>query len=260
MSSSIVHRTAKPSHYDDDARDYDAFQDVYSDWMNVPIEKQLRKYKAKRVLDLTCGTGLQVFYLADRGYEVTGADFNAKMLRIARKKAKDQSMNIHFVLGDMRKVNVGLFDAVISISNAIGHLTRADFEKTIRNVRRNLKPRGLYIFDIFDLAYFSTGNHISELTIDWISTNERGTQRVVQYSAIEKGGILASYTTNINRSLTDRVRTTTFSQTLQIYTAKQLRAMLMRNGFEVLEQMGMEDPIQKRSASERILTVAQRMR
>ncbi|OGT31351.1 MAG: hypothetical protein A3E87_03210 [Gammaproteobacteria bacterium RIFCSPHIGHO2_12_FULL_35_23] len=40
---------------------------------NYSVEKILKKYKAKTVLDLTCGTGSQVFWLAKHGYKVTGS-------------------------------------------------------------------------------------------------------------------------------------------------------------------------------------------
>lgn len=37
---------------------------------NALIEKLLKKQKVKTVLDMTCGTGSQVFYLAKRGDEI----------------------------------------------------------------------------------------------------------------------------------------------------------------------------------------------
>jgi ubiquinone/menaquinone biosynthesis C-methylase UbiE len=56
--------------------------------VNKNIEKTLKQAKAKTVLDLTCGTGSQVFWLNKRGFEVTGADINSKMLRVAKIKPK----------------------------------------------------------------------------------------------------------------------------------------------------------------------------
>jgi len=47
----------------------------------------------------------------------------------------------------------GTFDAVITIFNAIGHLSKPEFEKTMRNIGTNLDKRGLYIFDIFNLDF-----------------------------------------------------------------------------------------------------------
>ena len=39
------------------------------------LEKLLRKQKVNTVLDLTCGTGSQVFFLTKYGYKVIGSDF-----------------------------------------------------------------------------------------------------------------------------------------------------------------------------------------
>nr|WP_106331215.1 class I SAM-dependent methyltransferase [Legionella pneumophila] len=51
---------------------------------NALIEKLLRKQNVKSVLDMTCGTGSQVFYLAKRGYDVVGSDFSPSLLAIVR--------------------------------------------------------------------------------------------------------------------------------------------------------------------------------
>lgn len=37
---------------------------------NAVVEKLLKEQKVKTVLDMTCGTGSQVFYLAERGYDL----------------------------------------------------------------------------------------------------------------------------------------------------------------------------------------------
>lgn len=49
----------------------------------------------------------------------------------------------------MRDIKVGSFDAVITIFNAVGYLTKKGFEKAMRNIYNNLNNNGLYVFDIF---------------------------------------------------------------------------------------------------------------
>ena len=96
----------------------------------------LKKHKVKSVLDLTCGTGSQVFWLAERGFKVTGYDINEKMLEIAKNKAKKKNLTIKFTKGDMRTIKAGKFDAVLTIFNAIGHLTKKDFIKSYQKYQR----------------------------------------------------------------------------------------------------------------------------
>ena len=59
---------------------------------NALIEKLLKEQKVKTVLDMTCGTGSQVFYLAKRGYKVIGTDFSPALVNIARDKAKETNL------------------------------------------------------------------------------------------------------------------------------------------------------------------------
>src|SRR5476649_881288 len=95
---------------------------------NKTIERILKKHKAKTVLDLTCGTGSQVFWLLKRGYQVSGSDISKGMLKIAETKAKKEKIKIKFLRGDVRTINVGKYDAAITIFNAVGHLSKAGFE------------------------------------------------------------------------------------------------------------------------------------
>lgn len=112
---------------------------------NALIEKLLKAQHVRTVLDMTCGTGSQVFYLTKRGYKVIGSDFSPALLEQARKKAITEGLELTFIDGDMRDLKVGQFDAVITIFNAIGHLTTPDFEKALQNIHANLKEGGVYV-------------------------------------------------------------------------------------------------------------------
>lgn len=203
---------------------------------NAVIEKLLKEQMVNTVLDMTCGTGSQVFYLAERGYKVVGSDFSHSLLEIARHKADKLGKNITFIDGDMRELRVGQFDAVITMFNAIGHLTKADFEKALQNIHANLKDGGVYIFDIFNLQAI-TDNIIDDFKMDIENVVNGVKIRNVQHSEIDrKNGLLTShdhYTIFKNNSEPE-IHTNSFS--LQIYTAEELQAMLARNGFETIHQ------------------------
>lgn len=258
MKNLLSHNTAKPSHYNKASSKYDAFNEENSRTINQTVESILKKYGVKTVLDLTCGTGSQVFWLARHGYEVTGADINPNMLKIARSKAKAEKSGVKLLKGDMRTIKVGSFDAVITIFNAIGHLTKSDFEKAMQNIRMNLKNGGLYVFDINNLAYLMESDHITNLTIDWQKTIDATKVRAIQYSTIDADGILASYTTSYVQKDFDKPKIFKGAQTLQVYTAQRLKEMLRRNGFEVLTQCGIDGAKFIEHKTDRILTVAQK--
>lgn len=149
----LKHTTAKASYYNTRAECYDEFNENNSRAINALLEKILKEHQVATVLDLTCGTGSQVFWLKEKGFEVVGSDISRSMLKIAKQKAKLKQLKIKFLESDCRTVHAGEFDAAITIFNAIGHLTREDFKLTIQNINRNLNLGGLYIFDIFNLDY-----------------------------------------------------------------------------------------------------------
>lgn len=136
-----------------------------SEQINQLIEKTLQQHRIKTILDFTCGTGSQVFWLAKRGYEILELISSAKMLKITKCKAKQENLRLKFLKGDMRTISAGQFYAVLTAFNATGHLTKADFDKAMRNIHNNLKDGGLYLFDIFNLHYLLEGNNTTKLTI-----------------------------------------------------------------------------------------------
>jgi ubiquinone/menaquinone biosynthesis C-methylase UbiE len=255
----ITHKTAKASHYDNDAKHYDTFNEKNSEVMNKNIERILKKYKVKSVLDMTCGTGSQVFWLTKRGFNVVGTDINANMLKVAKSKALKENKKLTFLKGDMRTIQVGQFDAVISIFNAVGHLTKRDFEKAMHNVARNLKKGGYYIFDINNLSYLQKDNNITSLTIDWQKRMGDLKLREIQYSTIDHHGTLASFTTSSSQKGTQKPKISSSAQTLQVYSAKQLKDMLLRCGFKVIGHCAIDGSRFIENISQNIITIAKKL-
>lgn len=162
--------------------------------------------------------------------------------------------------GDMRTIRVGQYDAAITIFNAIGHLTKAGFEKAMRNIYQNLNDGGIYMFDILNLSYVTRDNNISKLSHDRVVTEENTHLRSIQHSTINNKGILVSYTTDYIQKGSGKPKTSKTIATLQLYTAQELREMLARNGFKVLSQYGINGSKFSESKTERILTIAKKQK
>lgn len=254
----MKHKSADASHYHEAAPNYDLLNEKNSEIINQTIEGILKNHKVKSVLDLTCGTGSQVFWLSKRGFEVVGSDVNVRMLAVAKQKAKHIKKSISFLKGDMRNSRVGQFDAVITIFNAVGHLTKKDFEKAMKNIWHNLKPNGFYIFDIFNLTYLLTDHRITQLTIDWQKKTKEKTIREIQYSTIDEKGILASYTIDSEQYENKRPKMKTHAQTLQIYTRSQLKNMLEKAGFKILSVTDVDGTSFSEKNTQRLLIVAKK--
>jgi methylase of polypeptide subunit release factors len=72
-----------------------------------------------RAIDLGCGTGANLRYLARHGFETTGVDFSPEALGIARKRARANGTDasVRFVEGDLTAGEIpgveGPFDLLI---------------------------------------------------------------------------------------------------------------------------------------------------
>lgn len=167
-----------------------------------------------------------------------GSNFSTGLLTLARDKARKQSLDIQFIDGDMRKLQIGKFDSVITIDNAIGHLVKNDFELAIRNIYENLNDDVVYIFDILNLDTMTDGvvKSDSERMTDKRVTNDGTTIYNVRHSTIDrKNGYLTSEN-NFTIQTQEGQKKVQNKCTLQIDTMNKMRNILPRNGFQAIEQ------------------------
>lgn len=115
------------------------------------IEAVLDRYgvSATTVLDIGCGTGEHALRLAARGYRVVGVDRSEPMLEIARRKARREGLDIRYVLGDARRLDLGeTFDAAVAMFAVMSYqTTNEDLAAVCRGVRKHLAPGGVFLFD-----------------------------------------------------------------------------------------------------------------
>ena len=65
------------------------------------VDEFIRKHKPGRALDLGCGSGTSSIALAKAGWKVTGIDFAWRAIRMARLKARRDSLRVEFLTGDV---------------------------------------------------------------------------------------------------------------------------------------------------------------
>lgn len=221
---------------------------------NKLLNNILKRFNIKSVLDMTCGTGDQATYLHKKGYEVVASDFSKEMVGIAQRKYK----KLKFYQGDIKTTKYGKFDCVISIFNAIGHLSKKDFDNAIRNVGENLKDKGIYIFDIFNLNFMKK-NFVDYKFVD-IAKEIEGTKfvRFNKNKFNEKEGIMSmNQETYIQKGL-GKIKNYKESWDMQIYSSCQLRKILKRNGFEVIEFLNMNGTKFNKDKNLSILVIARK--
>lgn len=107
--------------------------------------------KAQSVLDLACGTGSMTLLLAQQGYQTIGADLSEDMLTVASEKLAELDENCPLLICQPMQ-NLALpepVDWVVCCLDSINYLTDpADCRRTFCRVFQNLKPGGVFVFDI----------------------------------------------------------------------------------------------------------------
>lgn len=104
----------------------------------------------KTMLDLACGTGTLALLQAEAGWEVTGLDLSAAMLREARRKQRAADVQATFVEDDMRGFELARpVDLVTCCYDSLNYLLDEDeLRACFGSVRRALVPDGLFCFDL----------------------------------------------------------------------------------------------------------------
>ena len=118
-----------------------------------------------RLLDLGCGTGLELGYYFETvpSAEVTGIDLAPGMLNELRSKFHDKAMTL--VLGSYFDVAFGenIYDAALSVES-LHHFTKEEKTHLYGKLRKSLKQGGFFILtDYFALSEEEELFHRSEL-------------------------------------------------------------------------------------------------
>ncbi|MFC1801027.1 class I SAM-dependent methyltransferase [Nanoarchaeota archaeon] len=119
------------------------------------IVKLLKKHKVKKVLDLGCGSGRHVVYLAQHGFDVYGTDVSETGLKITRKWLKEKGLKAVLKKASCYKkfpFKDNFFDAVIS-TQVIHHNFHKKIKFCISEIERVLKPRGVVFVTVTKSGY-----------------------------------------------------------------------------------------------------------
>lgn len=124
----------------------------YETWVDY-VEELFRAYDCtpRRVLDLATGTGTVALELARRGYAVTGVDKSAAMLKVARRKARQQGLRVRWVQQDLVHLQLppASFDASVCLYDSLNYILSArNLQRAFKRIAAALKPGALFIFDL----------------------------------------------------------------------------------------------------------------
>jgi D-alanine-D-alanine ligase len=122
------------------------------------------------ILDLCCGQGRHCIELARRGFKnVMGVDRSRYLIRLAKKRAQADGLQVLFKEGDARNPRIaeGSVDCVAIMGNSFGYFSnKQDDEKVLATVGKILRPTGQLVLDITDGAYMA--EHYDKRSWEWI--------------------------------------------------------------------------------------------
>ena len=111
-----------------------------------------RKYGAGGVVDVACGTGAVLLYLAQRGIEIDGTDLSGEMCRVAAEKAEAMGLRLNIIPADMTAFDSGRkYSLAIIARSGFMHLPTQELQiKALKNLREQLLPGGILTLNTFD--------------------------------------------------------------------------------------------------------------
>lgn len=136
------------------ASQYDAMysdKDYVAECDLVAAAAKTHGVAASRILDIGCGTGGHSLEWAQRGISCVGVDMSPSMVAIAEEKACTLSDDARpdFMVGDAQNFQAnGAFDIATMMFAVLGYMNSNEAVlSALRNVRRHLRPGGLFAFD-----------------------------------------------------------------------------------------------------------------
>jgi SAM-dependent methyltransferase len=194
-----------------------------------------------KVLDLCCGFGRISAELARRGFSVTGVDITESYLQTAKEEAALEKLNIEYVKADARDfVRPDFFDLAVNLYISFGYFSsQKDDLLLVRNVYESLKKGSTFIIE-------TLGKEIAVrdfVESEWFE--RAGFTVLTQYESLDSWTFLKNRWILIKDG--KRIEKV-FIQ--RLYSASELRALLLEAGFSKVEIFGDwdESPYDKRAA------------
>ena len=145
--------------FKDVAENYDRYLDVM---YNQEFDKHegfqefylelAKKYGRDGVIDVACGTGAVLLYLAEHGVIADGSDLSQEMCRVCSQKAAAKNLDLRIFQGNMADFDAGRkYSLVIIARSGFMHLPEQKLQiAALKNMNRHLVSGGILTLNTFD--------------------------------------------------------------------------------------------------------------
>ena len=169
---------------------------AFTDYILALVNKNV---KAKRGIDVGCGTGIFTRKLKKAGYDVVGVDLSNEMIMVADEETARQNLRINYQIQDVKNLKtfekVGFITAVNDVFN---YFESKHLQKAFSAVSKCLEKGGAFIFDISTeyklekiLGENLFGDDGEDLSYIWVSEYNKESKTLdMNLSFFEKEGDL----------------------------------------------------------------------
>ena len=239
--------------YEDVAENYDLYLDaMYRNEDNHAGFQAFyldfaRTYGKDGVIDIACGTGAVLLYLAEHGIMADGTDLSEAMCRVADEKARRKGFRLHIFPANMTEFRSGRkYSCAIIARSGFMHLLTPELQRAaLLNIREHLTDGGMLTFNTFDPNPFFQARQMNTKETDYTFrlqyTNKQGKHEKI-YNAVSydpytqiMSGNWKFVTLDDNGAVTEeRVRPLKMRQTYR----QEMKYLLELTGYEIADVFG----------------------
>ncbi len=182
-----IYRTYAPNWWDGSRRFLRLLHNLVPARLNH-FDPVIGSWSGKSVLDLGCGGGFMAEALARKGAAVIGVDPSSSAIRVARDHAQSEGLEIDYLVGNGEGIPLGdhSVHCVVCV-DVLEHVE--DLGRVLDEIRRVLKPSGLFFFDTIHRNPFATliVVHLGETLLRLLPRGTHDPAKFIRPSELRKG-------------------------------------------------------------------------
>ena len=217
---------------------------------------QQNNWLGRQVVDLGCGSGVSLRWLAQHGYIVTGVDESTAMLNIAKQTVASQSLNVTWQQQNILDLQgVSGQDLAICLDTMHEFTSLREIEQVFRIVAEVIKDEKLFIFDIYTIEGLVHRNASG----DSLKFDNQKLSVFVQNNFDYERQIQSRNYIIYRRVEDDLWEKETAQRALRAYPLQAVTALANRCGLEVVFVLNMNlSPHRPTDSTERVIIVAKK--
>ncbi len=239
--------------YEDVAENYDLYldemyrnEDNHAGFQEFYLEFA-REYGRDGVIDIACGTGAVLLYLAEHGILADGTDLSEAMCHVAKEKARAKGFDLKIFPANMTAFRSGRKDscAIIARSGFMHLLTPELQRAALENIRENLVDGGMLTLNTFDPHPFFQAQQMKTKDTDYTFRleyrNKQGKREKIYnaisydpYTQIMSGNWKFETLDDNGDVVEERVRPLKMRQTYR----QEMKYLLELTGYEIVHIYG----------------------